>query len=273
MTVLSMQSDVSEQLSNPKLPLHIEHPSSRDCTTPDELCPRNEANEPVRVHGLSYYKDFLSPKEQEDLLKGIYDQPFQKLIARRQQFYGELYYHTSHKNKFLQPDDDEKETPRSLDLVAIQPHLEAKCKPFFGDAGFPSQVLVNEYRNNLGIASHFEDFGAFGPVILTLSLVNPIYMTLKKPLMRTNGCDEYHEIHKVLLEPGSLLVMEGDARFDYRHGISKYKWMRIPGREEPIHRGESFRRVSITVRHLLQTRRQVDEVEDESKGKKDADRY
>lgn len=279
------------------LPLHIPHPSTFPCLVPDELCPRNEANDLVKINGLRYYRNFLSPAEQEQLLTVLYEHPWQKILARRQQFYGEVYYHTSYKNKYLQPsetksvpeerknvqgkdgDNDinnnngnnklnhqDDEQPFSLDIHDLLPHVAPKCQEFFGDGGFPSQILVNEYLNNLGIASHFEDYDAFGSIILTLSLVSPIYMTLKKPKLRTNGCHDYWDIQKILLEPGSLLILEDEARFDYRHGISKYKWVYIPGQDEPICRDDTYRRVSLTMRHLLQTRRTVDRVDDESHG-------
>lgn len=254
--------------SSSSLPVHINHPSTKPCTVPDELCPRNDANEIVRINGLKYYKNFYSPEEQEELLTAIYEQPFQKILARRQQFYGEVYYHTCYKNKLLQPgrehDDEKKEVEPivSLNMADLAPHLEPKCGAFFGTDGFPTQILVNEYKNNLGIASHFEDYDAFGPIILTLSLVSPIYMTLKKPKRRTNDCTEYWDIQKILLEPGSLLVMEDEARMEYRHGISKYKWINIPG-QEPICRSEDYKRVSITMRHLFSTRRQVEKVEED----------
>ena len=264
------------------LHLHITHPSTEPCLVDDELCPRNEANELVKINGLRYYRNFLSPDEQELLLNVIYEHPWQKILARRQQFYGEVYYHTSYKNKVLQPGkkpdatpntevihDEEAKTndvqPCSLDIDDLLPHVAPKCHEFFGKEGFPSQILVNEYLNNLGIASHFEDYDAFGPIVLTLSLVSPIYMTLKKPKLRTNGCHEYWDIQKILLEPGSLLILEDEARFEYRHGISKYKWVYVDG-QEPICRDQTYRRVSLTMRHLLQTRRKVDRVEDESHG-------
>lgn len=253
------------------LPPIVEHPSEQPCTTPLHLCPRNEANEPVQVNGLWYYPNFLSEQEQSDLLAEIRSHPFQKLIARRQQFYGEVYYHTTHKHKDLQPEHDdhdekkENDSPRSLDLQSILPLLEKKCQPFFGDAGFPSQVLINEYTDRLGIASHFEDMEAFGPIILTISLINPIYMTLKKPTERTNACENYQDIHKILLEPGSLLVMQDDARYNYRHGISKYRWIRLSAfDQEDICRDDNYHRISVTIRHLLSTRRKVEVTQDES---------
>ena len=245
--------------------VEISHPSLKPCTVPDELCPRNEANELVRINGLRYYRNFYSDSEQEELLTAIYEHPWQKILARRQQFYGEVYYHTNYRNKRLQPGEKEEETPFSLDLNGLLPFLAPKCQTFFGEQGFPSQILVNEYLNNLGIASHFEDYNSFGPIILTLSLVSPVYMTLKKPKVRTNQCHEYWDIQKILLEPGSLLILEDEARNDYRHGISKYKWVYIDG-HEPICRDANYRRVSVTMRHLLQTRRKVDTAEDESGG-------
>ena len=100
--------------------------------------------------------------------------------------------------------------------------------------------------------------------------------------------DTYDDIVKVLLEPGSLLIMKGDARFKYRHGIAKYKWVNIPTPSSPpqksssdeeatttirIKRDDSYRRVSLTIRHLLSTRRKVREDEDESDTIKDPSVY
>mmetsp|Transcript_18905 Transcript_18905/g.27985 ORF Transcript_18905/g.27985 Transcript_18905/m.27985 type:complete len:280 (-) Transcript_18905:28-867(-) len=261
-----------------ELPPLVVHPSERPCTTPLRFCPRNEANEPVQINGLWYYPNFLSAQEQSELLAEIHSHPWQKLIARRQQFYGEVYYHTTHKHKDLQPEkqDEKKESdcPISLDLQSILPFLKKKSLPFFGDAGFPSQVLINEYTERLGIASHFEDVEAFGPIILTISLVNPIYMTLKKPTTRNNACEKYHDIQKVLLEPGSLLVMQDDARYDYRHGISKYRWIRLSTfDQEDMCRDDTYHRVSVTIRHVLPTRRKVQATQDESSEWKQQYRY
>ena len=92
----------------------------------------------------------------------------------------------------------------------------------------PERARASRYRNNQGIASHFEDFDAFGDIILTISLINPLYMTLKKPVVRSNACSDYLDVQKILLEPGSLLVMQGAARNDYRHGsslIRVYAWV------------------------------------------------
>ena len=170
-------------INHHNLPPDIIHPSPDPCTVPDDLCPRNDANELVKINGLRYYRNFYSPTEQTELLAAIYAHPWQKILARRQQFYGEVYYHTNYRNKLLQPhhhthrnhhdgahetneqEQEQVETPVSLDMHGLLPFLLPKCEEFFGNEGFPSQILVNEYLNNLGIASHFEDFHAFGPII------------------------------------------------------------------------------------------------------------
>jgi len=299
------------------------------------------------VPGLLYYRNFLSPSEQAELLALIDSNPWQEgVIARRQQFYGEVYYHTSFKSKVLQgctvgndnkgsdennnngnnegvlgeseifngDANDESDVGEKLSRAPIHDDSTSqnresgigipidgsgmrkwldKTMPLFEEEGLmeaPSQVLINEYKNNMGIASHFEDFDAFGPVILTVSLVSPVYMTLKKPAKlpdreesNINACDTYDDIVKVLLEPGSLLVMKGDARYKYRHGIGKYKWVNLPREATAtdetettprrIKRDDSYRRVSVTVRHLLSTRRKVREHEDESDTIKDPSVY
>ncbi|KAG7350016.1 2OG-Fe(II) oxygenase superfamily-domain containing protein [Nitzschia inconspicua] len=338
--------------------LHLPSPSS--------TFPLSESGEPVTyIDGLEYYPNFFSEKEQEELLQLIDSQPWQSgIIARRQQFYGEIYYHTSFQSSKLQPtqtktttttttactkhnhnngdnndtnDGDYYDTysgssPRDTILQPIQHPAVAttttttttttipppqgislrdsgmqywleRTRPFFPkDSSLPTQVLVNEYRNNLGIASHFEDFDAFGDTIVTISLINPIYMTLKRPTERTNACDTYHDIVKILLEPGSILVMKRDARYQYRHGIGKSKWVHVVttttrkttgnggnGNDDyieekdnvdtvgsssySIQRNDSYRRLSLTIRHLLHTRRQVSTERDEQDTIKDPNKY
>lgn len=66
-----------------------------------------------------------------------------------------------------------------------------------------------------GISSHFEDFRSFGDAIMTISLLSPVYMTLKKPREATNQCHDILAETKVLLKPRSCLIMSGDSRYRY----------------------------------------------------------
>jgi alkylated DNA repair dioxygenase AlkB len=291
--------------------------------------PISESGIPVtHIEGLEYFPNFLTVEEEEQLLQLIDRQSWQSgVIARRQQFYGQVYYHTSYKSSKLQPNsndilstsstspfrssqqEQQQESQKanvgiSLQGSGMQYWLE-RTRPFFATSSstsstlpsnssertttnptaLPSQVLVNEYRNNLGIASHFEDFQAFGSVIVTISLLNPIYMTLKKPIEPTNACDVYEDVVKILLQPRSALIMKHAARYQYRHGIGKSKWVHLPPTTThgitsdvittpiSIRRDDSYRRISLTIRHLLPTRRQVSQERDEQESIKDPTVY
>mmetsp|Transcript_85737 Transcript_85737/g.215968 ORF Transcript_85737/g.215968 Transcript_85737/m.215968 type:complete len:239 (+) Transcript_85737:39-755(+) len=136
-------------------------------------------------------------------------------------------------------------------------HESASC-PVFGTSSqeFPSQILVNEYVDNWGIASHFEDFAAFGDTIATISLGNPVYMTLEQPKEPNNQCGEILRDTKVLLERRSLLILSGEARNAYRHGITRHTNVWTPD-QGLLKREGGYRRVSLTIRHLLSGRRQA----------------
>jgi hypothetical protein len=112
-----------------------------------------------------------------------------------------------------------------------------------------------------GISSHFEDTRSFGDVIITVSLIQPIYMTLKRPRELTNECCDLLAETKVLLEPRSCLVMSGPCRYLWRHGITKAKRVTLPD-GSVVYRGPNYRRLSLTIRRVLDSRRRVERGDD-----------
>jgi alkylated DNA repair dioxygenase AlkB len=107
-----------------------------------------------------------------------------------------------------------------------------------------------------GISSHFEDTSSFGDNIMTISLISPVFMTLKRPRENTNQCQDILEETKVLLEPRSCLIMSGECRYKWRHGISKTKYLHMPD-GSIVHRDASYRRLSLTIRRVLDGRRRA----------------
>lgn len=59
---------------------------------------------------------------------------------------------------------------------------------------------------------------------------------------------------KVLLEPRSLLVLQGDSRYNFSHAIRQTRWVQLPGGQR-LRRGEGYRRVSLTFRGILKDQR------------------
>jgi alkylated DNA repair dioxygenase AlkB len=102
----------------------------------------------------------------------------------------------------------------------------------------PDQVIVNEYLPGQGISAHVDHVPSFGPVVASVSLLSACLMEFTHPEDGTRV--------PVHLEPGSLCVMTGPARFTWRHAIPARK--SDPGAHGRVPRG---RRVSVTLRTVL----------------------
>lgn len=100
------------------------------------------------------------------------------------------------------------------------------------------QVIVNEYQPGQGISAHVDCVPCFGPVVAAISLGSACVMDFTHP---TDG--KKAAVH---LAPGSLCVMTGPARYDWRHSIAARK--SDPGAGARIPRS---RRVSVTFRTVL----------------------
>lgn len=207
------------------------------------------------IDGLEYYPEYLPEAEEEALVRKIDSHSFSTVLQRRQQFYGKVYFHTKSDNRALQPCGEASSHP----LEVFEKIIERLVKDgFFGSdpEKEPNQVLVNEYTGNIGIRSHFEDVFSFGEVIVTVSLNDPIWITLKNPLHHLNSCPNIKKYTRVLLQPRSVFVMAKEARYDWRHGITKTKNMLV-NKTDTIRRGDGFRRLSLTIRKLLDTRKKA----------------
>ncbi len=98
------------------------------------------------------------------------------------------------------------------------------------------QAIINEYLPGQGIAPHI-DRDCFGPIVATVSLGSAVNMDF----CRDSTGDEYVQ----RLVPRSLVLLYGDARFKWRHGIAKRHYDMWNG-----HKTKRHRRVSITFRTI-----------------------
>jgi alkylated DNA repair dioxygenase AlkB len=98
----------------------------------------------------------------------------------------------------------------------------------------PENAVVNEYVAGIGIAPH-RDYGAFGPTVVGVSLGSWCVMDLVDP--------ESDARHAVTLPPRSALVIGGEARSRWKHGIAARKNDVIDGIRVP-----RARRLSVTYR-------------------------
>ncbi len=210
-----------------------------------------EPNHPkILIPGLEYFPNYVTEEEEAAMMNIIDSNSWSTAISRRQQHYGIVYYHTRHNLASIQPvDQPDQVLPLTVFEFVIQRLMQ---DGFFKKEDPPTQCLVNEYVEQQRIASHVDNPDAFGDVVVSLSLVQPCYMTMRLEE------DESQET-RVLMERRSLLVLRGDARFKWKHGITAKKHFIIPNTGEVIHRDEHYRRISLTFRKLLEKRKKLDQ--------------
>lgn len=182
-----------------------------------------------QVPGLTYIPDYINLDEQNLLLSIIDQQEWSTKSQRRVQHYGYRY-------------DYQSGLLASSSYLGTLPNwLQNIAKRLEGDrltATAPDQVIINEYEPGQGISNHIDCIPCFGMTIISLSLASPC-------LMNFTHADSSKKL-PILLLPGSLIVMQKAARYEWQHGIAARKKDNYQGRE--IIRK---RRVSITFREVL----------------------
>ena len=185
--------------------------------------------------GLEYHPDFLVASDEDRLLTHIDDSEWLTDLSRRVMHFGYKYDYTSRRL-----DETARIGPlpewlaRLATMVREAASEEAKQlldphRPF-------EQAIINEYLPGQGIAPHI-DRDCFGPIVATVSLGSPVNMDFR--------CDSTGVEYVQRLEPRSLVLLYGDARAKWRHGIAK--------RHSDTWNGQKTkrqRRVSITFRTI-----------------------
>lgn len=173
------------------------------------------------ITGLSYVPDFVTRHEESALIASIDAQPWLNDLKRRVQHYGYKYDYKA----------------RAMTNDAYLGPLPDLLKPVAQKLPFkPDQVIVNEYQPGQGISAHIDCVPCFGDTIASLSLGSGATMQFTKG----------NEKQEIYLEPRSLIVLSGPARYDWTHAIPVRKSDSVDG-----FKIERSRRVSLTFRTVL----------------------
>ncbi|WP_419927643.1 alpha-ketoglutarate-dependent dioxygenase AlkB [Candidatus Poriferisocius sp.] len=187
--------------------------------------------------GLEYHPDFLAASDEERLLAHVENSEWLTDLSRRVLHFGYKYDYTSRSLD---------ETARIGPLPEWLAQLSHKVREAASeeakrllDAHQPfEQAIINEYEPKQGIAPHI-DRDCFGPVVATVSLGSAVDMDFCSDFTG----DEFTQ----RLEPRSLVLLYGDARSKWQHGIAKRKFDTCNGQKI-----ERKRRVSITFRTIAE---------------------
>jgi alkylated DNA repair dioxygenase AlkB len=186
-------------------------------------------NEIERISELQYIPGYVSQKVHDSLINQIDLQRWLSDLKRRVQHYGYKY---DYRARRIDPDMRLGELPNWLGEIAHQIYKDGLLPEV------PDQAIVNEYIPPQGIADHVDCEPCFSDTVISLSLGSGVVMNFINLVDKTKI--------PIWLEPRSIVILTGEARYFWKHGI--------PGRKSDIHQGERrerTRRISITFRKVI----------------------
>jgi alkylated DNA repair dioxygenase AlkB len=176
------------------------------------------------IPGLRYIPGYLDRAAHDALLAAVDAGEWRHFGERRAQIYGYSYHYT--KGGIYRVED-------------LPPWAHDLAVRFERDGLMPEladQMIANEYAAGHGIPAHV-DAPLFSDTVISISLGSSCVMEFTN---EDGGAEEQ------FLEPGSALVIGGEARHAWKHAIPNRAVDVWQGREWP--RG---RRVSLTFRKML----------------------
>jgi len=176
------------------------------------------------IDGLLYIPNYITADRHDHLVGAIDAQPWRLDLARRTQQYGYLY---EHKAKTADLSARLGDLPGWLQSLAQQ----LQCDGIVPE--LPDQAIINEYKPRQGIGLHIDSENHWEEVVTSLSLCSAAVMDLTREDV----------VVPVLLEPRSLMVLRGQARHEWKHGMARRNQDVIEGVTLP-----RARRLSITMR-------------------------
>ncbi len=182
------------------------------------------------IPGLSYVADYITEKAQTWLLAKVDNGLWLDDLKRRVQHYGFKY------------DYRKRKVDMSMHVGLLPDWLERLSQKLHRDGYMPEiadQVIVNEYLPGQGISAHIDCEPCFKDTIVSMSLASSCVMYF------TNKLDHTLKI-PVLLEPRSIVVLTGQARYEWLHSITARRYD-----EWESNRLERGRRVSLTFRKVI----------------------
>ncbi|MGZ3298647.1 MAG: alpha-ketoglutarate-dependent dioxygenase AlkB [Asticcacaulis sp.] len=177
------------------------------------------------IEGLSYHENYVTAEEEAAIIAEADGQPWSTELLRRRQWYGGAYDDT-----MLRHPDEYQPQPMPEWLTGLAARL---CH----DGYFPrppDTALINEYHSGQGIGAHKDREPLTLRTVAIISLGSAIMMDFSRRGYATRS--HY-------LRPRSLVIMRGEARNHWCHGITGRKTDRVGGVVIP--RG---RRLSVTFR-------------------------
>lgn len=178
------------------------------------------------ITGLVYLPNYLHPEEHDLLFQSIDEERWSTELKRRVQHYGYKY---DYRKRSIDPS-------MAVPMPRWAQKFAARLAAYMPKQ--PDQIIVNEYLPGQGISAHVDCEPCFGDVIAVISLGSDYVMDFRH---RENGTHI-----PLLLEARSLMIMSGESRYKWTHGIAARCQDIVDGRVI-----KRRRRVSLTFRNVI----------------------
>ncbi|XP_061165252.1 alkylated DNA repair protein alkB homolog 8-like [Saccostrea echinata] len=188
--------------------------------------------------GLIILENFISEEEEKQFLSSVdWEAPSQERSELKHRQVKHFGFEFKYGINDVDPDDP---LPQGIPNV---------CSAFLQRAlntghvtHLPDQLTVNRYQAGQGIPAHIDTGPAFEDGIMSLSLGSQVLMDFHHPDGRQLS---------VLLPPRSLLIMTGESRYMWSHGITPRKSDIIPSTEGNLSVIPRGTRTSFTFRKII----------------------
>lgn len=175
--------------------------------------------------GFRYERNFVTTDQANSLVRSIEENAsrWEADHSRRAQRYGYLYNY---------------DTRRVSRVGSLPEWLQMLARLIYDNgwmASLADQATVQEYEPGAGISDHYDDRLVFGKDVVTISLISACAYRLVQP--------EFGFTRELIVEPGSAVILNGEARSIWKHGIPSRKSDEVAGV-----RLSRSRRLSITFR-------------------------
>ena len=154
------------------------------------------------MQGLIYIPNYITEQEETNIINLINNQNWNTELTRRTQHYGYTYPYDT--KDVLQPT-----TAIPLALRYLVNKLSEEYKTEF------DQLIVNEYEPGQGISAHIDHKKLFDDTIISISMGSQCVMKFEQ--INTDNIIEQ------LLEQRSLVALQCDARYKWKHSIPSRK--------------------------------------------------
>lgn len=181
------------------------------------------------INGLTYIPNYIDKLEITKFIDAINSEQWLSDIKRRVQHYGYKY------------DYKARSIDYSMFIGELPIWAKTMARRLFDEKYIdvlPDQLIINEYEPGQGIANHVDCVPCFGDTVISISLNSSCVMDFIN--LQTKQKIE------VLLESGSLVVLSGEARHKWTHGIAQRKTDKFNG----IKKARGLR-ISMTFRKVI----------------------